>query len=144
MRSVPLPSGFVAHTGHAGLRDEGDDVAIIAATQPCACAAVFTQSRFAGPSVTLSRSRAANGMARAIVVVAKNANVANGPQGRRDAEELTALVAAALDASPDEVLVASTGVIGRPYPMDLLRAHLGALAAAPLRRRRRPPWPRPS
>ena len=125
-----LPTGFIAHTGHAGLRDEGDDVAVIVSTRPCVCAGMFTQSRFVGPSVTLSRRRAASGRARAIVVVAKNANVATGTQGLRDAEEVTARVAAAVGVPADEVLIASTGVIGRPYPMDLLRAHLSCLPAA--------------
>jgi glutamate N-acetyltransferase / amino-acid N-acetyltransferase len=65
------------------------------------------------------------------VVVAKNANVATGEQGRRDALELGDLVAGATDLAAGEVLVASTGVIGRPYPMDLLRSHLGQLGRPP-------------
>lgn len=64
------------------------------------------------------------------MVVAKNANVATGDQGRRDASELSALVGDAVGVEPDQVLVASTGVIGRPYPMDLLRAHVATLADA--------------
>lgn len=117
----------MAHTGRAGLRDVGDDVAVIVATGPATSAALFTQSLFAGPSVEVSRARAATGHARAVVVVAKNANVATGAQGRLNALELTALVATATGVPVESVLVASTGVIGRPYPMDLLRAHLGAL-----------------
>lgn len=117
----------MAHTGHAGLRAQGDDVAVIVATSAATSAALFTQSLFAGPSVEVSRARAATGHARAVVVVAKNANVATGAQGRIDALELTALVATATGVPVEEVLVASTGVIGRPFPMDLLRAHLGAL-----------------
>ncbi len=131
MPSVALPTGFIAHTGHAGLRDEGDDVAVIVSTRPCASAGLFTRSRFEGPSVTLSRPRAAAGRARAIVVIAKNANVANGSQGLRDAEEVSATVAAAVGVPADEVLIASTGVIGRPYPMERLRAYLGTLDGAP-------------
>ncbi|HVA73840.1 MAG TPA: bifunctional glutamate N-acetyltransferase/amino-acid acetyltransferase ArgJ [Acidimicrobiales bacterium] len=128
---VELPVGFVAQTGHAGLRDEGDDVSVVVCTGPCASAGVFTQSRFAGPSVFLSRERVASGAARAFVVVARNANVANGEQGDRDAEEVTSLVADAVGLSPHEVLVASTGVIGRPYPMPLLRSYLTALGGTP-------------
>ena len=128
-RAVQLPNGFRAHTGYAGLRDpgEGDDVAVILSERPCATAAMFTQSLFAGPSVILSRKRAASGRARAVVVVAKNANVATGPDGARDAEEVTGIVARVTGLDEDEVLIASTGVIGRPYPMPALRTHLEGL-----------------
>jgi glutamate N-acetyltransferase/amino-acid N-acetyltransferase len=124
---VALPSGFIAHTGRAGLRDDGDDVAVVVSTRPCVSAGLFTQSRFEGPSVTVSRPRAASGRARALVVVAKNANVANGAQGHRDALEVSGSVAERVGVPIDEVLIASTGVIGRPYPMDLLRRHLAGL-----------------
>jgi glutamate N-acetyltransferase/amino-acid N-acetyltransferase len=130
VHSVALPSGFVAHTGHAGLREHGDDLAVIVSRLPCVSTGVFTRNLFEGPSVTLSRARAATGRARAIVVVAKNANVANGPQGLRDAEEVTAAVAQAVGVPSDEVLIGSTGVIGRPYPMPLLRTHLAGLRNA--------------
>jgi len=124
---VALPAGFVAHTGHAGLRDEGDDVAIIVAIGPATCAAMFTRSLFSGPSVEVSRARAAGGRVRAVIIVAKNANVATGEQGRLDALEMTALAATATGVPVEEILVASTGVIGRPYPMDLLRTYLASL-----------------
>jgi glutamate N-acetyltransferase/amino-acid N-acetyltransferase len=131
-QAIELPGGFRANTGYAGLRDpgEGDDVAVVVSERPCTSAAVFTRSLFAGPSVTLSRTRAASRSARAVVVVAKNANVATGPEGARDAEEVTRLVAAATDLDPDDVLIASTGVIGRPYPMPALRAYLSGLRSA--------------
>lgn len=131
MPALALPTGFIAYSGRAGLRDEeGDDLAVMVSTRPCVSAGLFTQSRFEGPSVTLSRPRAASGRARAIVVIAKNANVANGPQGLRDAEEVSTAVATATGVPVDEVLIASTGVIGRPYPMELLRTHLAGLGHA--------------
>ncbi len=105
-------------------------MAVVVSDRACASAGLFTRSVFAGPSVQISRARAVAGHARAIVVVAKNANVANGPQGLRDADEVVDLVAAGTGVEPDEVLIASTGVIGRPYPMDLLRAHLRGLSRA--------------
>ncbi|MGH9059185.1 MAG: bifunctional glutamate N-acetyltransferase/amino-acid acetyltransferase ArgJ, partial [Acidimicrobiales bacterium] len=130
-RSIAWPAGFVAHTGRVGLRDDGDDVAVILADEGASCAGVFTRSRFAGPSVELSRRRMASGPIRAVVVVARNANVATGPQGHRDAAEVTDLVGAAAGVRPDEVLIASTGVIGRPYPMDLVRRWGRDLADGP-------------
>lgn len=128
---VPLPAGFRAHAGAAGLREEGDDVFVAVADGPAvASSAVFTRSLFAGPSVVLSRENAAGGRARGIVVVAKNANVATGEQGLANAREVLERAAAAAGVAPAELLIASTGVIGRQYPMDLLRAHLDGIAGA--------------
>ncbi|HLI55280.1 MAG TPA: bifunctional glutamate N-acetyltransferase/amino-acid acetyltransferase ArgJ [Acidimicrobiales bacterium] len=126
-----FPEGFRAQTLALGLRESGDDCAVVVADRLCVGAGVFTRSLFAGPSVALSRSRLVGGSAQGLVVVAKNANVANGPRGRRDAEEVTALVASAVGLESDRILIASTGVIGRPYPMDSIRAGLGRLAGAP-------------
>lgn len=122
---VAWPRGFVAHAGHAGVRQSGDDVSIIASERPAVSAAVFTQSRFAGPSVLLSRRHAASQRLRAIVTVASNANVATGPEGERNAAELVGLVGRLLGVPDEEVLISSTGVIGRQLPMAPLRQHLG-------------------
>ena len=126
--AVALPAGFRSHVANIGIKDETDDFLVLAADAPCPAAAVFTRSRFAGPSVTLSRRHVADGRLQAFVVVSKNANVANGPVGDADAAELAAGVGRALGADPGDVLVASTGVIGRPYPMDACRAQLDTLA----------------
>src|SRR2546423_567280 len=64
-----------------------------------------------------------------VVVVSKNANVATGAAGLADAEELAAGIAARLGCAPEEILVASTGVIGRAYPMDRVRAGVAAVTA---------------
>ena len=124
---MELPLGFTAHVANVGIKDDTTDFVIVAADEPCTASAVFTRSRFAGPSVEISRRHVADHRLQAIVVVSKNANVATGDPGRADAEELAAGTAAALGCPVGDVLVASTGVIGRRYPMDRLRAHLGAL-----------------
>lgn len=130
--TVPAPRGFAVHTAHVGIREgDRDDLTIVFSTVPAAVSAVFTRSRFVGPSVTLSRSAAADGHARGVVVVAGNANVATGAQGLENARELRSLAAKAIGAAEEELLVASTGVIGRQYPMDGLRKHLTAVAAPP-------------
>ncbi|MEX2627633.1 MAG: bifunctional glutamate N-acetyltransferase/amino-acid acetyltransferase ArgJ, partial [Ilumatobacteraceae bacterium] len=98
-----------------------------AAGSPAAAAGVFTRSRFAGPSVIVSREHLRDHRARAIVVVSKNANVATGRQGLADTRELVAGVAARLGCDATDVIVASTGVIGRPYPMDRIRAGIERL-----------------
>lgn len=126
---MQLPAGFRAHTANVGIKDETTDFAVIAADRPCAAAAVFTRSRFSGPSVTLSRGHAADGHLQAVVVVSKNANVATGAEGDADALELVEGVARALACEPTDVLLASTGVIGRRYPMDRIRSHVATMGA---------------
>ncbi|CAN5567483.1 bifunctional glutamate N-acetyltransferase/amino-acid acetyltransferase ArgJ [soil metagenome] len=122
-----LPLGFACHVANVGVKDHTDDFVVIAADHTVAAAGVFTTSRFAGPSVTVSREHLADRRARAVVVVSKNANVANGPQGLADARELAAGVAARLGCADTDVVVASTGVIGRPYPMDRIRSGIAAV-----------------
>jgi glutamate N-acetyltransferase/amino-acid N-acetyltransferase len=124
-----LPRGFRAHVANVGIKDDTTDLVIVRSDRPCAASAVFTRSRFAGPSVELSRRHAADGSLRAVVVVSKNANVATGAVGAAHALELAELAAGAAGCTADDVLVASTGVIGRRYPMDRIRAHFaGPLA----------------
>ena len=127
MTSLSLPRGFRAHVANIGVKDTTDDFTIVAADATCPAAGVFTRSSFAGASVLVSRRHVAGGRARAMVVISKNANVATGERGMRDAEEVVAGVAASLGCSPDEVLIASTGVIGRHYPIDRIRAGLAAI-----------------
>jgi glutamate N-acetyltransferase / amino-acid N-acetyltransferase len=94
---------------------------------------VFTTSSFAGPSVIVSREHLASPTAQAVVVISKNANVATGGEGLANAREVVAGVASAIGCAATDVLIASTGVIGRQYPMDRVRAGLAGL-----------PWPLPS
>jgi len=125
-----LPKGFRAHVTNVGVKDHTDDLTVVAADTVCAAAGVFTQSSFAGPSVLVSRRHLASGTARAMVVISKNANVATGDQGMSDAEEVVAGVAAALGCAATDVLIASTGVIGRTYPMERIRAGLAAIPSS--------------
>ena len=126
---LQLPQGFRAYVTNIGIKDTTDDFTVVATDGPCVAAGVFTQSSFSGPSVVVSRRHVANGTARAMVVISKNANVATGAQGLADAEEVVAGVAAALGCATADVLLASTGVIGRPYPMDVVRAGLTSIPA---------------
>jgi glutamate N-acetyltransferase/amino-acid N-acetyltransferase len=122
-----LPAGFMAHVANIGIKDDTPDFVVIATERPVSAAGVFTRSRFAGPSVTISREHLASGTAQAMVVVSKNANVANGPIGEQDARALVTAVAGRLGCDVDDVLLASTGVIGRRYPMDRVRAGVAAM-----------------
>ncbi|MET8071039.1 bifunctional glutamate N-acetyltransferase/amino-acid acetyltransferase ArgJ [Streptomyces sp. NPDC005271] len=137
---VTWPTGFRAYTGHGGLREHGDDISIVASDRPATSAAMFTRSLFAGPAVTLSRAHAAGQNLCAVTTLAQNANVATGRQGEENAAEVVRRVAGILGIPEDEVLIGSTGVIGRPLPMGTIRTHfdetatrgLAAFVAGPL------------
>ena len=126
---VTLPAGFRCHVANVGIKDETTDFVVVAADSPCSAAGVFTRSSFAGPSVVVSRRHLDDHTARAVVVISKNANVATGAEGLANAEEITAKVATKLGCDAHDVLIASTGVIGRPYPMDRIRTGVGAIPA---------------
>ena len=128
--SLPLPRGFTSYVANFGIKDESNDFVVVAADEPCAAAAVFTQSRFAGPSVVVSRANVASRSARAVVVISKNANVATGDVGLANTYEVVAGVAGVVGCDSGDVLIASTGVIGRQYPMDRVRHGLAMV-----------PWP---
>ncbi|MCS5683175.1 MAG: bifunctional glutamate N-acetyltransferase/amino-acid acetyltransferase ArgJ [Acidimicrobiales bacterium] len=122
-----LPQGFSVHVANMGIKDDTNDVMILHCETLATTAGVFTQSRFAGPSVAISRHNVSSGTARAVTVISKNANVATGDTGYANAEEITQLVGAAIDADPSDVIIGSTGVIGVQYPMERIRSHLSAL-----------------
>ena len=125
--TTALPLGFSSFVTNVGVKDTTKDFTVVMADGPCSAAGVFTQSRFAGPSVVISRRNVADLSARAVVVISKNANVATGDEGMRHAEEVTSSVAAALGLNSSEVLIASTGVIGRLYPIENIRAGIASL-----------------
>src|SRR5262245_13263501 len=108
----------------SGLRAEPGrrDVAVIVSDSPAAAAGVFTQNRVCAAPVQVSRARLPRPDARAVVICSGNANACTGDQGVRDAERMAELVAKDLGCAPAQVLVASTGVIGRPLPMPILEA----------------------
>ncbi len=122
--TISLPAGFRCHAANLGIKDQSLDFVVVAADVTCSAAGMFTQSHFAGPSVRVSRRNVASGRARAVVVTSKNANVATGPQGLADANEIVSTVAQRLGAEAGEVLIAQTGVIGRLLPMDRIRQGL--------------------
>jgi glutamate N-acetyltransferase / amino-acid N-acetyltransferase len=129
--AISLPKGFRAHVANVGIKDSTDDFTLVVADTVSSAAGMFTQSRFAGPSVVVSREHIASHKAKAVVVISKNANVATGEQGMSNAREVVAGVSSALGCDSHDVLIASTGVIGRQYPMDKVRAGLAALPAQP-------------
>ena len=120
---VCAPRGFRASSACAGFYapDERDDLAVVVAdAEPseASCAAVFTRNTFAAGPVVVSREVLSKGRARAVILNAGNANAATGEAGVDAAREVGTLAAWRLGLEPDEVFVASTGVIGVPLALD--------------------------
>ena len=126
---TPVPAGFRGVVGNIGIKDPHDDFFVVVSEVPAHVSAVFTRSRFAGPSVVRSRSASADGNVRGVVTLARNANVATGAEGEAHAREVQELAAAAAGVPADEMIVASTGVIGRLYPMDKIRSTFDGLSS---------------
>ena len=120
--AVTYPEGFLAAGVCAGIKERGEDVALIFSERPASAAGVFTTNVVQAAPVIISRARIPRGTGRAIVVNSGNANACTGEQGLRDARAMAAEAARLLGISEDDVLAASTGIIGRRLPMDKVSA----------------------
>src|SRR5690348_15553060 len=122
--SVTAAAGFVASGIHCGVKRRRPDLALIASEDGRAmnAAAVFTTTKFCAPPVQASRARitASGGKVSAVLVNSGNANAGTGEAGMKDAEAMISACAAELHVDPAQVLVCSTGLIGKPLPMDLI------------------------
>lgn len=110
------------------MKQRGLDVALIYSEVPAACAALFTTNKVKAAPVVLSTAHARTGRAQAIVANSGSANACTGPRGLADASQMADLAAERLGISHSDVLVCSTGVIGR-Y-LDMEKVERGIRAAA--------------
>jgi glutamate N-acetyltransferase / amino-acid N-acetyltransferase len=120
--------GFLAGGVTAGIKPSGKkDLALIHSPTPARSAAVFTTNQVKGAPVLVSMEHARSGAAQAIVASSGCSNVCTGERGVKDAREMTRTVADLLRIPQNHVLIASTGVIGVPLPMDKIRVALPKL-----------------
>jgi glutamate N-acetyltransferase/amino-acid N-acetyltransferase len=118
------PQGFLSLAKNVGIKDSTLDLTVIFSTVRARAAVMFTRNRFPGAPVIVGKKHIANGFAQALVINSKNANVAMGKQGIENAIETSRIVGEELGVDPYDVLPFSTGVIGRPLPMDKIRTGL--------------------
>jgi glutamate N-acetyltransferase/amino-acid N-acetyltransferase len=126
---VTAARGFRAGAVSVGVKDGPSrlDLAVVVADAPCVAHALFTQCQVVAAPVIVSRERIASGRAQGIVLNSGNANACTGAAGMAAAREMADRAAAQVGIEPGLMLVASTGVIGVPLPMDRLRHGLGQL-----------------
>jgi glutamate N-acetyltransferase/amino-acid N-acetyltransferase len=123
--------GFLAAGLAAGIKKtEAKDFALLYSQIPAAAAGVFTTNRVKAAPVLLSREWVKSGKGRAILVNSGCANACTGQKGIRDGQRLSRQIASALKIDPREVFLASTGVIGKPLPLETMEKHIPLLVAS--------------
>ena len=116
---ITAPGGFSAGSAECGIKTPGlPDLTIIVSDVQAVCAGMFTSNRIKGAPVLVSRENVKSGAARAIIANSGNANVCNGEEGLAAAMAMTGETARLVGCDSYDILVASTGVTGRPFPVD--------------------------
>ena len=138
---VTAAQGFVAGGIHCGVRKNKSkpDLAMIYSEKPCTAAAVYTRNLVKGAPILVTQKNLADGTAKAVICNSGNANTCNA-DGVEKAEAMCQLAAKALGIAPQDVVVASTGVIGQVLPLEPIQEGIpelvktlspeGSLAAA--------------
>jgi len=130
--AVTFARGFRAGTAACGIkaftagataipRDQRDDLCVIHSAHPCDTGGVFTTNKVKSATVVIDQLHLQRNRVQAVTINSGNANACTGAQGFRDALLMAKLSADRLDLDPDQVLVSSTGVIGRYLPMDAIK-----------------------
>jgi glutamate N-acetyltransferase/amino-acid N-acetyltransferase len=126
--TVTSPQGFLAGAVEAAVKYKGRlDLGLLYSEAPAVSAAVFTRSKVKAAPIILSMKNNEKGRARAVVVNSGCANACTGVEGLRDAVDMAALAAKKLGIRADQVMAASTGVIGTVMPMDRIQKGIGKI-----------------
>ncbi len=129
--TVTSPKGFTAGGVCAHIKNSNSqklDLGILYSEAPCESAGMFTKARIKSGPVILDQDRLNKGRIVALIANSGNANASTGEQGFADAEEMTALAAKLVGAESEQVLVASTGTIGKMLPMPSIREGVRQIA----------------
>ena len=126
---VCAPKGFSANGIHCGIRKNRTkrDIALIVSDAPCSAAATYTTNLVKGAPLTVTKNNIANGYAQAVICNSGNANTCNA-NGIEVAEKMCQLVSKYTDVKAEDVIVASTGVIGQPLDLEPIANGMEELA----------------
>jgi len=128
---ITAPGGFTASGVRAGIKQEGLDLALVFSEREAAVAGVFTRNTLAAAPVHLCRERVHRGKARAVIINSGNANACTGESGEKDALAMARRTGEALGLDgDDQILVASTGIIGRRLPMAKIQSAIPAAVSS--------------
>jgi glutamate N-acetyltransferase / amino-acid N-acetyltransferase len=130
MDDLILARGYRFAGVHCGIKPDPSklDLGLVVSDVPAVAAGVFTQNRVTAAPVKLSRQRVPTANARGVVICSGNANACTGEQGLQDGQRMTEIAAKAIGCQAEQMLVCSTGVIGRPLPMDKIEPGIRSAA----------------
>ena len=134
---MTYPRGFRAGTAACGIKaftagaaaipgGQKDDLCVIYSQSPCDTGGVFTTNKVKSAAVVIDQLHLQRNRVQALTINSGNANACTGAQGFKDALLIAKLSADRLDLDPDQVLVSSTGVIGRYLPMGAIKPGIAA------------------
>ena len=138
--ALTFARGFTAGTAACGIKaftagasaiptGQRDDLCVISSSQSCDAGGVFTTNKIKSASVVIDQLHLQHNKVRALVIISGNANACTGAQGFKDALQMAKLTADRLDLDPEQVLVGTTGVIGRYLPMDAIKPGIAEASA---------------
>ena len=123
--TVKIPKGFIFEGFHSGIKKDGLDTALIASSIPATAAGMFTTNRIPASCVSRNKELLDKGhKARGVIVNSGNANACTGPEGDQNNIHMAEYAAELIDAQPEEMLTASTGVIGVDLPVERIKKTL--------------------
>ncbi|MGF1638891.1 MAG: bifunctional glutamate N-acetyltransferase/amino-acid acetyltransferase ArgJ [Cyclobacteriaceae bacterium] len=120
IKNITNVKGFKCWGSHSGVKSMRRDLAMIFSEVPANAAAVFTQNKVVAEPIKISREHVKDGQLQAIVINAGNANACTGEQGRQGAQAMVDTASESLGIDPSMILIASTGIIGEPFPTQLV------------------------
>ncbi len=127
---ITSPKGFLAAGIHAGIKKKTvEDLTLIYSEAPCRAAGTFTRNSLTAWPLDWSKQVIKEPFHYAILASSGNANCFNGPTGKKAVEVATKTLAHFLGIPASSILMAQTGVIGRPYPVEILRKGIGKVYA---------------
>ena len=118
IKNLTSVRGIKCWGAHIGIKSMRRDLALIFSEVPASAACTFTQNQVVAEPVKISRRNVRDGKAQAIICNAGNANACTGEQGRLGAEAMVETAAKALGIEKEQVIIASTGIIGEPFPTE--------------------------
>jgi len=125
--TIASPKGFYATGLHAGLKKEKKDLGLIYSEIPANAAAVYTTNQVKAAPIFVTKEAMANQKIQAVVVNSGIANACTGKIGLKNAKEMQALTGACLKIAKEDIAVASTGVIGKQLPMEIIEAGINQI-----------------